>query len=221
MKKEIELFVEHYEKTYETTLKVWEQRNRTFLILLVVVGVATLITFNVPEAQPLLADLIAKVLAIKESTRIAALRTSLPYGLIQSILLMVILYLMVIVYHRTTFILRNYRYLEAVEKEIREGLELPDDSIAFSREGSFYKEHKPYLSKLVGLAYIVMLGVLLTVFSGMRVYTDLTSGNIWFTIVDVFLSLSALIFFGAYAHASSSIIKSLTRCFSGHKKACR
>jgi hypothetical protein len=221
MKKEIELFVEHYEKTYEITLKVWEQRNRTFLILLVVVGVATLITFNVPEAQPLLADFIAKVLAIKESSRIAALRTSLPYGLIQSILLMVILYLMVIVYHRTTFILRNYQYLEAVEKEIREGLELPENSIAFSREGKFYNEHKPYLSKLVGLAYTVMLGVLLTVFSGMRIYTDLTSGNIWFTIVDIFLSLSALIFFGAYAYASSSIVKSLTRCFSGDKKACR
>jgi hypothetical protein len=35
MNKEIELLVGHYEKTYEITLKVWEQRNRTFLILLV------------------------------------------------------------------------------------------------------------------------------------------------------------------------------------------
>jgi hypothetical protein len=221
MKKEIEFIVEHYEKTYEITLKVWEQRNRTFLILLIVVGVATLITFNVSEAQPLLADLIAKFLAIKEGARIAALRTSLPYGLIQSIFLMVILYLMVIVYHRTTFILRNYMYLEAVENEIRAGLELSDNSIAFSREGRFYKEHTPYLSKLVGLSYIVMLGVLLSVFSGMRILTDLTSGNIWFTVVDVFLALSALIFFIAYAQASSSIVKSLTKRFSGRKKTCR
>jgi hypothetical protein len=128
---------------------------------------------------------------------------------------------MVILYHRTTFILRNYQYLDVVEKEIREGLKIPDDRVAFSREGSFYKEHKPYLSKFVGLAYIVMLGVLLTVFLGMRVYTNLTSGNVWFTIIDVLLSLSALIFFGAYAHASSSIVKSLTSCFSGHKKTCR
>lgn len=205
----IDLLAEHYEKTYETTLKVWEQRNRTFLILLAVVGVATLLTFNVPQAQPLLVDLIAKVLAIKDTARIAALRVSLPYGLIQSILLMVIVYLMVILYHRTTFILRNYQYLDSVEKEIREGLKFPDDKVAFSREGSFYKEHKPYLSKLVGLAYIVMLGVLLTIFLGMRVYTGITSGNVWFTIIDVLLSLSALIFFGAYALASSSVVKSL------------
>jgi hypothetical protein len=221
MNKEIELLVGHYEKTYEITLKVWEQRNRTFLILLVVVGAATLITFNVPEAQPLLADLIAKVLAINESTRIDALRTSLPYGLIQSILLMVILYLMVIVYSRTTFIIRNYWYLDAVEKEIREGLELPDESIAFSREGSFYKEHRPCLSKLVGLAYVVMLGVLLSVFSGMRVYTDFTSGNLWFAVVDLFLSFAVLVFFGAYAYVSSSIVKRVIGWFSGYKKVCR
>lgn len=213
MKNEIEFIVEHYEKTYKTTLKVWEQRNRTFLILLIVVGVATLITFNVSEAQPLLADLIAKFFAINEVARIAALRTSLPYGLIQSIFLMVILYLMVIVYHRTIFILRNYMYLEEIEKEIRAGFELSNNSIAFSREGRFYKEHKPYFSKLVGLVYIVMLGVLLTVFSGMRIYADLTSGNIWFTIVDVFLAISAIIFFGAYAHASSSIVKNLSKFF--------
>ena len=207
----IDLLAAHYEKTYETTLKVWEQRNRTFLILLAVVGVATLLTFKVSQAQPLIVDLIAKIFAIKDTARIAALRISLPYGLIQSILLMVILYLMIILYHRTTFILRNYQYLDAVEKEIRKGLKFPDDRVAFSREGSFYKEHKPYLAKFVGLAYIVMLGVLLTVFLGMRVYADLTSGNVWFTIIDVLLSLSALIFFGAYAHASSSIIKSLTK----------
>ena len=34
----IDLLAAHYEKTYETTLKVWEQRNWTFLILLAVGG---------------------------------------------------------------------------------------------------------------------------------------------------------------------------------------
>ena len=63
-----------------------------------------------------------------------------------------------------------------------------------------------------------MLGVLLTVFLGMRVYADLTSGNVWFTIIDVLLSLSALIFFGAYAHASSSIVKSLTKLLQRTKE---
>ena len=47
MKNAVELLVEHYEQTYETTLRGWEQRNRTFRSLLVVVGVGTLLTFNV------------------------------------------------------------------------------------------------------------------------------------------------------------------------------
>ena len=41
-----ELLAEHYQKTYELTLSMWEQRNRTFLVLLGTVGVATILTFN-------------------------------------------------------------------------------------------------------------------------------------------------------------------------------
>src|SRR5262245_65882553 len=92
------LLAEHYQKTFELTLTVWEQRNRTFLILLAVVGVASLLTFNVSQAQPLLADLISKTVGVEDATRRAELRTSFPYGLIQSILLMVVLYLTLLLY---------------------------------------------------------------------------------------------------------------------------
>ena len=207
----IELLTEHYEKTYETTLKVWEQRNKTFLVLLAVVGVATLLTFKVSQTQPLLVDLIAKTLSITDANRIAELRLSLPYGVIQSILMMVILYLTVILYHRTTFILRNYLYLGALETEIRPGMGLTEESVAFTREGKFYQDHQPCLSRIVGLAYVVMLGILLFAFFGMRIYTDLSTGTLWFTIIDAFLSLSSLIFFVAYACASSSIVQNLAR----------
>jgi hypothetical protein len=61
-----ELIAEHYQKTYELTLAMWEQRNRTFLILLATVGIATLLTFNVSQAQPLLVDLIANAVGIEE-----------------------------------------------------------------------------------------------------------------------------------------------------------
>ena len=215
MKDGIELLAEHYEKTYEATLKFWEQRNRTFLILLIVVGIATLLTLNVSQAQPLLADLIAKFFSIDDTFRVTELRASLPYGLIQSILLMVVLYLTVILYHRTTTILRNYKYLGDIEKETRENLQIPESKVAFSRESSYYMENKPLLSKFVGLSYIVMVGVLLTVFSGMRVYSDISTKNIFFTFIDVFLSIFALIFFGAYSYASSSIFKRLTSLLKG------
>jgi hypothetical protein len=87
-----ELLAEHYQKTFELTLSVWEQRNRTFLMLLGVVGAASLLTFNVSQAQPILADLIAEAVGAEGATRRAELRTSFPYGILQSILLMVVLY---------------------------------------------------------------------------------------------------------------------------------
>jgi hypothetical protein len=193
------LLAEHYQKSYEATLDVWNQRNQTFLILLAVVGAATLLEFNASQAQPLLVDLISKVLSVVDPQRQKELRASFPYGLIQSILLMVVLYLTLVLYHRTTFIYRSYSYLGALENEIRAGLGLAADSIAFTREGSFYYATRPLLAAAVGAAYVGMLGLLLFAFLGMRIHTDFNSGNKWFLFADIFLAIPTLMFYGAYA----------------------
>ena len=83
MKQGTELLAEHYQKTFEFTSKLWEQRNRTFLWLLFVVGSGTLLTFRVSQAEPLLVDFVADIFNIENEERINELRTSFPYGLIQ------------------------------------------------------------------------------------------------------------------------------------------
>lgn len=203
MREGTELIAEHYQKTYELTLAMWEQRNRTFLLLLVAVGAATLLTFDVSEAQPLLADLIAKTFGVEDAARRARLHESFPYGVIQSILLMVVLYLMVILYHRTAFIVRSYRYLEAVENDIRAGLPAGQALVSFTREGAFYKGSRPALSRLAGAAYIVMLGLLLAAFLGKRIYTDLKEAGA-LAAADIFLAIPTLLFFAAYALESGA-----------------
>ena len=47
-----ELWTEHYQKTYELTYELWKQRNVTFLALLGVIGVATLLTFGAAQTNP-------------------------------------------------------------------------------------------------------------------------------------------------------------------------
>ena len=195
------LTVEHYQKTYELTLHVWEQRNSTFLSLLAVVGAATVLTFNVPQAEPLLVDIIAKLADIKDTERLRDLRQSFPYGIVQSILLMTILYLMVILYHRTTFILRCYRYLAALEDELKVALQLPSGAIAFSREGSFYAAHKGGLAPFVAFVYCAMLGTLLVAFLGCRIYTDFTSQNYVIAVVDACLAAFTMLFYVGYARS--------------------
>lgn len=199
------LLAEHYQKTFELTFTIWEQRNRTFLLLLSVVGAASLLTFNVSQAEPLLVDLIAKAVGIDDNTRRSELRVSFPYGLIQSILLMVVMYLMLILYHRTTAILRNYSYLAGVEAELRETLELPNSSVSFTRESAFYTTNRPHLSKAISATYIFMLGLLLISFLGARVYADLKTHQFALGTVDLILALSILVYFRAYALASSSL----------------
>jgi len=198
----VDVLAEHYQKTFELALATWEKRNQTFLLLLGVVGAATLLTFNVPQAQPLLVDLVMKVLGITDTNRAAELRTSFPYGLIQSILLMVVMYLMLILYHRTATIQRFYKYMSLLENEIRDSLALPSTAASFTRESSFYQAHKPVLGRFVAASYIGMLGLLLVSFLGLRIVGDITTGNMWVAVVDVVLAIPTLVFFYGYARSS-------------------
>lgn len=196
------LTAEHYQKTYELTLQMWEQRNTTFLLVLVVVGGATMLTFNVSQAEPLLVDILAKIVGITDASRMADLRRSFPYGLVQSTLLMTILYLMVILYHRTVFIQRCYLYLGAIEPELKRGLGLPADSVAFTRESKFYHDHKAPFARFVAATYIGMLGALLLAFLGSRIYTDFAAGNGVVGVVDLALAAPTMLFFTGYARSS-------------------
>jgi hypothetical protein len=197
-----QITADHYQKTYELTLQMWEQRNTTFLLLLAVVGASAVLTFNVPQAQPILVDIIAKVVGITDNDRLKELRQSFPYGVVQSILLMTVLYLMVILYHRTVFIRRCYSYLGAIEQEIKNNLGLPRETIAFTRESTFYRNYKAPFARYVAGTYIAMLGSLLVSFLGSRIYADATSGNLLVTAIDIALAAPTMLFFIGYARSS-------------------
>lgn len=197
-----ELLVEHYHKTYDLTFSVWENRNQTLLILLAVVGFSTLLTFNVSEAQPLLVDIIAKLCGVASDDRIKELKKSFPYGLIQSIFIIVVFYLTINLYHKTCFIKRSYQYLSGLETDIRSALNLPTSSVSFTREGDFYNNHRTFSSFMTGLSYVIILGVLLVSFLSMRLLNDLHAQDYFILITDACLSFGILYFFSIYAYTS-------------------
>ena len=51
------------------------------------VGSASLLTFNVSQAQPLLVDIVMNLVGVADQKRAEELRASFPYGLLQSNLL--------------------------------------------------------------------------------------------------------------------------------------
>lgn len=197
-----DIVVEHYQKTYELTYEFWKQRNRIFLILIGVIGIATLLTFSPREANSLLVDWIAKLLNVTDAERIEELHKSFPFGLLQSILLIVIFYLMVNLYHRALYVLRNYQYLGALEFEIRKYLSVQEDTVSFTRESSFYWKNRPLLLGTVKWVYIVLLGILLFTFLGGRVYGDFQTGNVLLAGADFVIAIPIIVYFIAYARSS-------------------
>ena len=188
------LLVQHYQDTYQLTYQLWQQRNRLFLFLLGMVALASLLTYA-PETNSILLSWLGKVVGISDQK---ALTASVPFALLQAAFLAVVFYLMVNLFHRAVYILRNYRYLGALESEIRTALQLNDADQAFTRESRFYWSDRPWVLGTVKYVYVVFLGGLLLAFSGGRLYTDW--GNWLLVIVDLGLAVPTLGYFFAFSY---------------------
>jgi hypothetical protein len=197
-----EHLIEHYQKTYEITYSLWQQRNRTFLVLIAVVAFATLLTLRPGEANPLLLGWFSNFLNINEPDGIKAFRNSFPFALVHGILLTVVFYLMVNLFHRSLYVLRNYAYLGALEGDIRTELKLPKDSVGFTRESSFYWNKRPMLLGTVKWFYILLLCSLLMAFLGGRIHGDFTASNWMLLAVDIGLAVPISVYFVGYAYYS-------------------
>lgn len=204
MSETAKILAEHYQKSYELAHDLWKQRNRLFLMLLGFIGVATLLTFQVPESQSLLVDFIAKTLGISDPARIDELRGSFPFGILQSILLFVVFYLMVNLHHRALYVLRSYLYLGILEEEIRKELNMPDDSLGFTREGKFYWMSRGRTVGWVKWVYIFLLGLLLFSFLVGKTVLDFRNVSRMVGIIDILVAVPTAVFFLAYAKASVS-----------------
>jgi small-conductance mechanosensitive channel len=191
-----ELLVQHYQDTYQLTYQLWQQRNRLFLFLLGIVALASLLTYA-PETNSIFLSWIGKVVGISDKK---ALIASVPFALLQAAFLAVVFYLMVNLFHRALYILRNYRYLGALETEIRTTLQLNESDLAFTRESSFYWSDRPWVLGTVKYVYIVFLGVLMLAFLGGRIHTDW--GNWLLIIVDIGLAVPTLGYFFAFSYYS-------------------
>ncbi|UCF05213.1 MAG: hypothetical protein JSV33_15045 [bacterium] len=199
MSEKHELLAEHYQKTYELTYQLWSQRNKIFILLLVVIGVAAILTYRPADTYPLLVAWLAKLLGIEGEARIMALQRSFPFALLHGILLLIVFYLMVNLCHRALYVLRSYAYLGALEQEIRESLGIAEGSAGFTRESHFYWSNRPWLLSTAKWVYVVLLGVFLGVFLWGRISADWKEGNTHLVIVDILVSIPIAFYFFGYA----------------------
>jgi hypothetical protein len=195
-----DLVAEHYQKTFELTLDLWGQRNKNFIILLVVSAITILLTYRTPGVLLVMTDTYNKLLG--GGRDITTLTNGFPFELLQSILLAIILYLIIQIYHRTSHINQMYRYLEELENNIRERLALAEGTVTFTREGKFYSGYSDWLLKLTGLVYALILGVLLFLVGfGNKVLADARSNPK--SAIDVILLIIIAIYYLKYLATTS------------------
>ncbi len=196
--------IDHYQKTYELTYALWKGRNKTFLVLLAAVGIAALVTFPALGSRSVLFLYVGHSLGLEQKD-LTALQNGFPFSLLQAIFLFVIFYLTVNLYHRARYVLRNYAYLSALEREIRQELALPESTVAFTRESNFYWGSRDGFSGAVKYVYIILLSFLIVTFLVATVIGDWRSHRMLLTGIDVLFGVPTLLFLFAFARASHSM----------------
>jgi hypothetical protein len=198
----VEFVVDHYQKTYELTHEFWKQRNNLFVILVSFLAAWTiLLSLGQPQANSLLIVWFAKTIGETDPSKIKDLQNSVNFDLLQVLAMAVVFYLTVNLYHRTQDVLRLYKYLDGLEGEIRQRLQLPPTSIAFTRESTFYWKERPWPLAFVKVAYIIILSVLLGGFLWLRLNGDLSNLNP-IKATDFILAAAIAIYLVSYILAS-------------------
>lgn len=194
------LLADHYHRTFELTYTLWRQRNRSFLLLVVAMVAALLMTLDPPWAQSVLVQWVGALLAVRDPAQLQQLTQSPVWALLEGALLVPVFYLMVTLYHRSAAVLRYYRYLGLLERDIRSVCRLPPGSVAFTREGQFYWVGRPRPLAWTRYAFVGLLGVLLFGFVAVRFWHGVANQASVMLIFDVLGAGATLFYFGAYAH---------------------
>ena len=199
---QVKAITEHYQKTFELTHEMWKERNRLFVYLVLTTGGGLLFLLRVPEFDRLLVETIASVLKISDSTRIAELYTNFPFDVLLSAILVIIFYLMQKLYSTNLSVSRYYLYLGIMEDEIRKTLELPANSVAYTREGKFYWGGRTTAQNISKWLYVFVIAITILPFSVLKVLGDLGVGKTILTAVDLAVSLMTLVYMVEYTRSA-------------------
>jgi hypothetical protein len=193
------IIADHYQKTFDLTYNLWQERNKNFIMLLIISAAEILIAYRTEQVTGVLAAIYKALtdLSLDEATN--AINNGFPFNILQTILLAVILFLMIQIYHRTSHINRSYGYLGALETDIRERLKSHVGETSFTREGDYYKNNRPKLLKLTGLVYAIFLGFLLVLvyFGG---YWIESTKNTSKTLIDYIILVTIALYYFSYLY---------------------
>ncbi|MGH6814453.1 MAG: hypothetical protein ACREC6_01980 [Hyphomicrobiaceae bacterium] len=204
---------EHYQATYEVAVRFWDQRNRMFLLLGSVIAAGAALTY--------LEDATIRILTAQASNLGAGAQdktapdVARAFRMSIAFLDVAVFYLTMNLYQNTVSVRRYYEYLDWLERELRDVLQLADTSVAFSREGAFYRARKRAMSRFIAYSYYLVVGFMLGLYFALRLLADLGHATLapaagvmaWvqhnlLLFLDVFTGFLTLLVFLAYVRSN-------------------
>lgn len=153
----LEIIYDHYKKTYKLSKEAQTRRNKSFVLLCILEAISFLLLIR-PE----------KALEIFLTNINNELNTTLELSntILQTLLWILIAYVMIRYVQDMLYIEKEYKYLEILEKEI--GKEVKD----FIREGKNYLENYPIVLNFIHLFYNMLMPVMFIGINGARIYRE-------------------------------------------------
>lgn len=166
----LELLYDHYKETFSLSKEAQTRRNKSFIVLCVLEAFSFLLLVRPEKAFELILEGINKELDMT---------LQLSNTIIQTLLWLLIAYVMIRYIQDMLYIERQYIYLNNLEKEISN---LGTINI-FAREGANYQKDYPMVLNFIDLFYKLLMPIFFALINVVRIYRE------WILLDKVTISL--------------------------------
>ena len=155
----LELLYDHYKETFSLSKEAQNRRNKNFLILCILEAISFWVLVQSE-----------KVFELFTSGISAALKTtiSLSNTIIQTLLWIVIIYILIRYIQDVLYVERQYGYLSVLERQISDVKEIK----IFKRESDNYVSNYPIVLNLIDLFYKTFMPIFFTSINSIRIYKE-------------------------------------------------
>ena len=165
MNKEIilETYYDHYKETYSLNKEFQSYRNRNYVLLCILEGIAFMMIWN--------PDLICGIL---NDTARNELKTAIQISnsILQTLNWFFILYILVRYIQNTLYIERGYLYIDKLEKQIQLLLNEDGSNTCFNREGKNYLQDYLIVLNLIDLFYKFLSPLAFTIINSVHIWFE-------------------------------------------------
>lgn len=179
----LDVLYDHYKETFSLSKEAQRRRNKSFVILCVLEALSFLLLIRPEMAFELILKGINKDI----------IETSLQLSntIIQTLIWLLIVYVMIRYIQDMLYIERQYTYLDKLEKEIS------NLTIAgiFSREGENYQRNYPIVLNFIDLFYKMLMPILFALINMIRIHEEwiLSQESIIALVCDTILCVAIIV----------------------------